>query len=246
MASRRRLRLCRLLLCPPLVISLCQLVVASPLVILLLHHPLVDLSRQLVVTLPFAILSLHHPLVLSLRQLVVPLPLLVLSLGRPLVLLSSCVAPRRATLSTSLCLVVSPLVILSRQLVVASFFVGCPLVAPLSRPLIMTAGCCVASSCVSLLSSRCAHHLCLTIPLPSSIADAIKKFVKRCCRHRTPLSPPSLNTISIIHRCHSCCPLPPLNTNAHLCPSTPSNADAPRCHTPPLMSVSIFASLAYP
>ena len=74
-------------LCRPLIILSRQLVVASPLAVLSLRCPLVILSRQLVVALSLAILSLRHPLVNSLRQLVVASPLLVLSLPcRPLVL----------------------------------------------------------------------------------------------------------------------------------------------------------------
>ena len=89
------MRLCRLLPRRPLTVSLCQLIVALPLVILLLHRPLMDLSCQLVVALPFAILSLRHPLVLSSSSSRRAslwshclFPLLVLSLRHPLVLSS--------------------------------------------------------------------------------------------------------------------------------------------------------------
>jgi hypothetical protein len=60
---------CRLSSRRPLVTSLCQLVVASPLVVLSLCRPLVVLSLELVVTLPLAVLSLRHPLVLSCASL---------------------------------------------------------------------------------------------------------------------------------------------------------------------------------
>ena len=78
------------------VFLLCQLVVALPLVILLLRHPLVVLSRRLVAASPLeappscrlAVL-LCHPLIVSWRQLVVTTSLIVLSFCCPLVL-SSC------------------------------------------------------------------------------------------------------------------------------------------------------------
>jgi hypothetical protein len=78
---------------PPLSPTLlCQLVVASPLVMLSLHHPLVVLLHQLGVALPLAIAS---PIViLSLKnhvlscQLGVALPLTILSLYHPFILSS--------------------------------------------------------------------------------------------------------------------------------------------------------------
>ena len=94
------MRLCRLLSHRPHVVSSCQLVVASPLVILSLCHlslsclpvgccivscrplvalpscPLVLLSRRLVATSPLLVLLLlHRPLTLSLCRLVVASPL---------------------------------------------------------------------------------------------------------------------------------------------------------------------------
>jgi hypothetical protein len=92
-------------------------------------RPLIALpSSRLVapaVALPLAVLSLRHPLVNSSRQLVDASPLLVLSLrpappSRPLVALAGCcVASRHTALLSSRLLVVPPLVVSSRQLVVA-------------------------------------------------------------------------------------------------------------------------------
>jgi hypothetical protein len=82
------------------------------------------------VALPLAVLSLRCPLFVLLRQLVATLPLAVLSLRHPLVNLS-------------------------RQLVVASpllILLLCPV--PPFPPLVMTAGCCVASQHVTLSLSR--------------------------------------------------------------------------------------------
>ena len=79
--NRKTRRLGHLSLRCPLVISSCQLVALSPLVVL-------SWSHRLVVALPLIILSLCHPLALLLRQLVVASPLLVLSLLRPLFLSS--------------------------------------------------------------------------------------------------------------------------------------------------------------
>jgi hypothetical protein len=116
--TRKTKRLCRLLSRhPPLVASSCQLVVASPLVVLSLCYPLVVLSHQLVVALPLAIVSLRHPLVLLLCQLVVTLPILILLLCHPLVLSSRrlvVVSPVDA--APSRCLIVSS----SRHLVISS------------------------------------------------------------------------------------------------------------------------------
>ena len=180
------------------VFLLCQLVVALPLVILLLRHPLVILSRRLVAALPLeappscrlAVLSCH-PLIVSLRQLVVTTSLVVLSFCRPLVL-SSC------------------------WLVVAL-----PLFVPPSSPLVVPA--------------------IFALPLPCHCLAIVHRQ-----RHRTPLPLPPLNAISIVHHCHSCCPLPPSNVNAHLRPSPPSNTDARHRHPPPLVSTSIFTSHTYP
>ena len=73
----------------PLVASLHQLVVTSPLLVLSLCRPPVVLSHQLVLASPLVVLSLRHPLDLSSRQLVVALPLLALP-SHPLVLPPSC------------------------------------------------------------------------------------------------------------------------------------------------------------
>jgi hypothetical protein len=81
-----------------------------------------------------------------------------------------------------------------------------PLVAPPSHPLIVLAGCCTASPCTPLSSSRRSPS-----PTPSTA-------VKGCCRHRTTPPPPPLNAVSIVHRCHGCRPSPPSNANAHLRP----------------------------
>ena len=188
---------------------MCQLVVASPLLIFSLQCPLVVLTRQLVVALPLAVLMFRHPLVNSLRQLVVALPLLVLSL-RPMPPSHSlvapagcCVASRGAALLLSRCLVVSS----PRRLVVSSYHrlivspsrraasrclvapAGCrtitiischPQVAPPSRPLIVLAGCCIACPCATLASSCRSPSL-----TPSNAMEC-------CCLHRTPPPPPPL------------------------------------------------------
>ena len=147
--------------------------------------------------------------------------------------------------------------------------------APPSRPLIVPAGCCVASQCAALLLScrlvvpPLVVSSCQLVVTPSSLVVLLKhrplvcvacpcaalsssrrspsltpsNAVGRCCRHRTPLPPPPLNAVSIVHRCHSCNPLPPSNANTHLlCPLPLSNADACRRHPPPLMSISMVAS----
>jgi hypothetical protein len=113
-----------------------------------------------------------------------------------------------------------------------------PLIAPPSCPLIVLAGCCIASPCAALSSSSRSPS-----PTPSNA-------VERCCRHQTPNNnsesfwekdppnsfelnrqilsttppPPPLKAVSIVHRCHSCRPSPPSYDNAHLRPSPPSNA----------------------
>jgi hypothetical protein len=176
--------LCRLSLRRPSVILSCQLVVASPLVVLSLRRPLVVLSRQLVVASPLAVLSLRHPLLVLSLPLVVALPLLVVAwplavfslrhplvnssrqlvVASPLLVLSLRPTPpsRRAGWLLRRLSMHRPLIVsLSRR--VASHFrvapAGCraiisrrPLVAPPSRPLIVLAGCCVASPCASLSS----------------------------------------------------------------------------------------------
>ena len=169
--------LCRLSSRRPSVVSSCQLVVTSPLVVLLLRRPLVVLSRQLVVASPLAVLSLRRPLVVLLRQLVVALPLAVLSLRHPLVnssrqlvvaspLLVLSLRPtppsRRAGWLLRRLSMRRPLIVsLSRRAASRCRVApaGCraiisrrPLVAPPSRPLIVLAGCCVASPCAALSS----------------------------------------------------------------------------------------------
>ena len=169
----------------PRVVSSCQLVVTSPLVMLSLRHPLV--SRRLVAPPPPAgcHIASHHPLVVPPTcPLVAPACCridtprsLVAPPSHPLVTpAGSCVAsrcaahfsshrPRRATLSSSRCLMVPP----SRRLITPA---GCcnishrPLVVLPSRPHIVPAGCCVASPCAPLSSSWRAGHLRLAITLP--------------------------------------------------------------------------------
>ena len=164
-------------------IAFCQLVNASPLLILSLLCPLVVLSRQLVVPLPLAILSLCHPLVNSLHQLVVASPLLVLSLrpappSRPLVAPSGCcVASRCAALLLSRHLVVLPLVVSSRQLVVAPSSLA---VLSLHRPLVLSLCWLVVALPVLVPPSRplvVVHRPCHRTPL--NAAAAIKHH-----RHR--------------------------------------------------------------
>ena len=131
------------------------------------------------VALPLAVLSLRCPLFVLLRQLVAALPLAVLSLRHPLVN------------SSRQLVVASPLLVLSL----------CP--APPSPPLVMTAGCCVASQHVTLsLSCRLAVSLsrrassrCLVPPSnanvqlrPSQLSNA---DARRC-------HPPPLMSISIV------------------------------------------------
>jgi hypothetical protein len=145
---------------------------------------------------------------------------LVVSLSRCLVVSLSCCLvvslSRCLVVSLSRCLVVS----LSRHAASCCLVVpaGCctiifwfPLFAPPSCPLI---GCCVASPCAALSSSRRSLS-----PMPSNT-------VERCCCHQIPPPPPQLNAVSIVHHCHSCRPLPSSNANAHLRPSPPSNASA--------------------
>ena len=76
-----------------------------------------------------------------------------------------------------------------------------PLVVLPSCPLIMPAGCCVASPCAPLLSFRRAGHLHLVITLQMSIADAME--------HRQMLPPPlhAIATSTIERRIY--CPLMP-------------------------------------
>ena len=133
-----------------------------------------------------------------------------------------------------------PLVVLSSRRAASHCLippVGCciiiscrPLIAPSSCLLIVLAGCCIASPCAALPSSR--HS-----PSPTTL-----NAVECCCRHRTPPPPPPLKAVSIVHRCHSCRPSSPSYDNTHLRPSPPSNAYARHRHPPALMSFSIVAS----
>ena len=105
-----------------------------------LRLPLIVLSRQLVVALPLAVLLLCHPLVNSLRQVsssrclvVSSSRRLVVSSSRRLVVSSSC----RLVVVSSCHLVVPPLVVSSRQLAVAPLSLVV-LSLPLHRPLILS------------------------------------------------------------------------------------------------------------
>jgi hypothetical protein len=163
-------RLCCLSLHRPGVVSLCQLVVASPLDVPSLRLPLVILllSRQLVVALSLVALSLRCPLVVLSRQLVVALPLTVLSLCHPLVN------------SSHQLVFASPLLVLSLRSV------------PPSHPLVALAGCCVASqratlsspcvlSCRLSLSCRASwlsHHHLLHRPLDGQCGRVVRPTLK--------------------------------------------------------------------
>ena len=151
------------------------------------------------------------------RQLVAPACCRIAS-PRPLVAPRAALSSsRRASwllrrLSTRRPLVVSSSLCTASRCLIAPagccFIISCPpLVAPPSRPLIVLAGCCVVCPCAALSSSRCSLS-----PTPSNA-------VEPCCHHRTPPPLPPLNAVSIVHHCHSCCPSPSSNPNAHLCPS---------------------------
>ena len=112
--TRETTRLCRLSSCHPLFISLFQLIVTSPFVVLSLRHPLLVLSRQLVASLHLAVLSLRHPLVLSSSRC-------ASLLSHHLSLSSRCAAHSsscHAGWLLSCHLVLPPLIFLWRQLVV--------------------------------------------------------------------------------------------------------------------------------
>ena len=116
------------------------------------------------------------PLVLSSRRLVVALPLDVPPSCCLVIFLSRRTASRCLVAQAGCCAIIS-----------------CrPLVATPSRPLIVLADFCVACpcTCAALSSSRRSPS-----PTPSN-------KLKRCYRHRTPPSPPPLNAVSIVHRCH--------------------------------------------
>jgi len=88
--------------------------------------------------------------------------------------------------------------------------------------------------------------LCMSLHRPLVLSSLSITNTIKCRRmllkYRTHPSPPPLNAVSIVDRCHSCHPLPQSNANAHLHPSPLSNADARHRHLPPLMSISIVAS----
>jgi hypothetical protein len=125
--------------------------VALPLAILLLRHPLVNSSHQLVVASPRLILSLHPALP-----------------SRPLIMPAGCCfASRRAALSSSCRLVVPPLVVSSRQLVVAPSSL---VVLSLHRPLVL-------SSCWLVV-----------VALPVLAPPSRPLVVVHCRHHRAPLN----------------------------------------------------------
>ena len=151
--SRKTTRLCRHSSRRPLVVSSCQLVFASPLVVLSMRCPLVVLSRQLVVALlstcRTSLLSHRlssssrcapcHPLILSSRRLVVASPLDAppshrLTVSSCLLSLSHRVSwlSHSHLSSSSSCTVLRPLVLSSCWLVVVL-----PLLALPSFPLII-------------------------------------------------------------------------------------------------------------
>jgi hypothetical protein len=168
----------------PLVISLRQLVVASPLLVLSLCRPPVVLLHQLVLTSPLAVLSLRGPLVLSLHRLVVascldvpPTSPFIASPSHPLRAPADChIASHRTTLSSSHragwllhCLSLHyPLVLSLRRLVVELSFL-----LPPSRPLVMP-----PSHRAGWLL-RCLHP---TLPSPSNAIERHRH--RRHCRCR--------------------------------------------------------------
>ncbi len=154
--TRKTTRLCRLSSCRPCVISLCQLVVTSPIVILSLHCPLVHslstchplivsssccaASRCLVAPAGCGIIISHHPLVAP------PSPLLIMLAG---CCVASPCAHHPVVLSRQLVVKLPilvlflrhPLVNLSRQLVVALLLLFLSLhPMPPSHPLVAMAG----------------------------------------------------------------------------------------------------------
>ena len=174
-----------------------------------LRLPLIVLSRQLVVALPLAVLLLCHPLVNSLHQVsssrclvVSSSRRLVVSSSRRLVVSSSCRLVVLSSCRATSCCLVAPAgccTIISRRPLIA--------IAPPPHPLIVLAGWCIASPCAALFSSlcspsltpsnaveRCYHH---RTPPPSSPLNAVS-IVHLCC-----------------HSCRPS-PSPPPNTTAHL------------------------------
>ena len=207
--TRKTTRLCPLSSCRPCVTSLCQLIVASPLVVLSLCLPLIILSRELVVTLPLAILSLCHPLVLSLRQLVVVSLLLALLLRVQLVLLSRrwllycLLTGRTLVVSSSRRLVVSS----SRRLVVSS---SRRLVVSSSRRLVVSSSCHLVVSPSHRSSYRhtswLSHHLSLSSCCATLLSSHPAGWLLRCLS-LNPLSssrraghPLSCHCLVIVHR----------------------------------------------
>ncbi len=182
--TRKTTRLCCLSSRRPGVVLSCQLVVASPLVVLSLPRPLIVLSRQLVVASPLTILSLHCPLVvLSCQQVVAQLvapaccpitsprplvaPRTALSFSRCAGRLLHCLSTRRPLVISSSCrLVVPSLVVSSCQLVVAPSSL---VILSLHRTLVL-------SSC----------WLVVVVPVLAPPSRPIVLFHHR--RHRTPLS----------------------------------------------------------
>ena len=168
------MRLCRLSLHHPGVVSSCQLVVAMPLVVPSLCRPFAVLLLQLVVASPLIVLSLRCPLVVLSRQLVVAFPLAVLSLRHPLV-----------NLLLQLVVALPLLVLLLRP-------------APQSCPLVVPAGCCITSQCGLSLSCRASwlsrHHL-----LSSSCCTAISSLSLCWLVVALPvLAPPSQRVTSML------------------------------------------------
>ena len=144
--SQTTTRLCRLFSHRPGVVSSCQLIVASPLVVPSLRRSLVVLLHQLVVASPLAVLSLRCPLVVLSRQLVVALPLVILSMRHPLVN-SSC------QLVAASYRITSPHPLVAHRTALSSSRHAGWLLRRLS-----------ACSPLVILSSRCAASRCLVAP----------------------------------------------------------------------------------
>ena len=183
------MKLLVVLLCRPLVLLSRQLVVESP-VITLPSRPLITTPSRHLAS-PLIILSMHHPLIVSLQRLVVvasPLiappsrpfvtlhsrPLVILSLRNPLAVSSlapsgCCVTSHRAVVSSSRHPLTAPL---SRVL---------PLVAPPSRPLVALPSCPLI---VRQLVVAWLHQMLLP-PLNAPPIAAIAHLL-----HFPPLTPP--------------------------------------------------------